>query len=97
MSLFGDWRDTRAAVEAAYKAMGLPVPASIPRHDWNLAGEAIKAYCEAQKVSCYECHGEPMTPHEWIRCFDCNGIVCRTCAPKHFWPNGRPKDIPNAQ
>lgn len=86
--IFGGWQSIRAAIEAAYKALGREVPQNIPTEDWNLAGLAIDAYAHSMRSSCIECRRKLLN-HETIRCLDCKAALCEYCAPKHFWPNGR--------
>ena len=85
--IFSNWQSIRAAIEAAYRALGREVPKSIPTDDWNLIGLAIDAYAHAQRVACFECRTK-LWNHETIRCLDCKAPLCERCAPRHFWPNG---------
>jgi hypothetical protein len=86
---FGDWRPIRNAIETAYREIGEEVPQTIPFRDWNLAGLAIKAYEQASLPKCVECKRKLDWPSV-IRCLDCKAPLCEHCAPRHFWPNGRP-------
>jgi hypothetical protein len=89
--LFGDWRDTRAALEKAFEKIGeKPTETGYPKRDWDLVSEAIGAYREAQAYTCIECKSTVAYGTE-IRCLDCKATLCEVCAPRHFWPNGRPK------
>lgn len=88
--IFGNWQSIRAAIEAAYTALGREVPKSIPTEDWNFAGLAIDAYAHGMRSTCCECKNK-LWPSETIRCLDCKAPLCEGCAPRHFWPNGRPK------
>jgi hypothetical protein len=87
--IFDDWISIRAAIEAAYRALGREVPTNIPVDDWNLVGLAIEAYQHASRPSCWDCRAR-LWPSQIIRCLDCKAPLCERCAPKHFWPNGRP-------
>lgn len=88
MALFGDWRDTRAALEAARAKVGNCIHEE--KRDWELASAIIVAYREAQSFTCGEC--EKGIPYgQEIRCIDCKLPMHEACARVHFWPNGRPK------
>lgn len=86
---FHDWRPIRNAIEAAYRELGQPVPSDIPTADWNLVGVAIEQFERAARPACIECQ-RSLDRYEVIRCLDCKAPLCERCAPKHFWPNGRP-------
>lgn len=88
---FGDWRPIRNAIEAAYAEMGIEVTGSIDRRDWNLIGLALNHAEFASRATCLECK-ERLPQHAVIRCLDCKAALCERCAPRHFWPNGRPRD-----
>jgi hypothetical protein len=90
MRSFGDWRPIRNAIEAAYREMGEDVPPSIPERDWNLAGLSITLHERASMLKCAECKEPFDNWHAVIRCLDCKAPLCERCAPRHFWPNGRP-------
>src|ERR1700688_1167122 len=68
--IFDGWQAIRAAIEAAYAALGRERPSNIPTEDWNLAGLAIDAYAHAQRSSCVNC-SRKLWHHETIRCLDC--------------------------
>lgn len=84
-----DWRTTRDALEAAYKVLGEDHPGSLPERDWNLATALREAFLIRSRYTCLECH-EPIRYREEIVCLDCNAPLHKDCAPRHFWPNGRP-------
>jgi len=88
VTYFGDWRDTRAAIQRAYEDLGEPVPQNIPPRDWNLVDAAIKADREARRSTCQHCK-TIIPPGQEIRCLDCKTTLCELCAPIHFWPSGR--------
>jgi hypothetical protein len=90
MRSFGDWRPIRNAIEAAYRELGEDVPSSIPERDWNLAGLSITLHERASMPRCTECKEPFDNWHAVIRCLDCKAPLCERCAPRHFWPNGRP-------
>lgn len=84
-----DWPPVRAAIEGAYRALGRETPSSIPTEEWNLVALAMDFHKHASRSACLECR-TPLFRTQEIRCLDCKAVVCETCAPKHFWPNGRP-------
>lgn len=86
----GDWRDTRAALEIAYKAMGEDHPGNIPERDWQLAELLKNAFVEQKTYTCVECR-KPIQYRTEITCLDCGAPLHKECAPRHFWPKGRPK------
>lgn len=87
--IFHDWQPIRKAIEAAYEALGQEIGGDIPEADWNLAGLAIDAYRHETRAKCIDCRS-PLWPSQTIRCLDCKAPLCERCAPRHFWPNGRP-------
>jgi hypothetical protein len=87
---FGDWRPIRDAIEAAYGEMGIERGNSIDRRDWNLVGLAMNYAEFASRPACVECK-KRLRQHQIIRCLDCKMPLCEACAPRHFWPDGRPK------
>ena len=91
MALFGDWRDIRSAIEAAYSEIGKTAGKDgIDRADWDLVDKSIKAYRRLAERTCVNCD-KPITFQCEIVCLDCSGPLHKECAPRHFWPNGRPK------
>ncbi|TBW32608.1 hypothetical protein EYW49_21970 [Siculibacillus lacustris] len=89
MALFGDWRDTRAVIEAAYEGIGESHPGNIPRRDWNLVERALEKFKALSGRTCGEC-GQPIAFRAEIVCLDCGVALHKGCAPRHFWPAGRP-------
>lgn len=89
--IFAGWQSIRAAADAVYEVLGKKHAGGIVTDDWNLIGLGIDAYRHQTKTSCLECE-KPLWPHEIIRCLECKTPLCETCAPKHFWPKGRPSD-----
>ena len=89
MSLTGDWRDTREVIEAAYADMGESHPGDIPHRDWDLVDRALVAFKLRAGRTCSQCAG-PIEFRAEIVCLDCGAPLHRECAPRHFWPNGRP-------
>ncbi len=85
-----DWRPTRAALEAAYTAIGETHTGDLPVRDWNLATAILDAYRAQQIRICAECR-KPIPYRAEIVCLDCKCALHAECAPRHFWPNGRPK------
>jgi hypothetical protein len=84
-----DWRPVRDAIEAAYEVMGEPRKLNIPDRDWQLGGLVIAAYREQNCRTCAEC--QKLIPYRSeIVCLDCKCALHVECAPRHFWPNGRP-------
>ena len=88
--LFGDWRDTRAVLEAGYAAIGETHPGDLPERDWKLAEAMIAAFRDRARRPCAEC-GKMIDYRAEIVCLDCGCALHKECAPRHFWPNGRPK------
>lgn len=88
-----DWRPTRDALEIAYGFLGEQHPGDIPERDWKLANALRDAFVEQNQYTCAECR-RPIHYREEIRCLDCNAPLHKECAPRHFWPNGRPKATP---
>lgn len=84
----GDWQPVRAAIEAAYGALGIPFNGNIEQRDWNLVVLALDHVKHHSQPKCLQCR-EPLEQHEVIRCLDCKAPLCEHCAPHHFWPNGR--------
>lgn len=84
-----DWTVTRRAIETAYSALGEPVPNDIPERDWRLVGLALEADRIASIRTCVECR-KPIEHGVQIVCLDCHAALHEACAPRHFWPNGRP-------
>ncbi len=83
--IFGDWRDTRAAIKHAYECIAEEHVDNIPRRDWNLVEAAIKADRKALRSTCLQC--KTLIPlKQEIRCLDCKSALCEICAPIHFWP-----------
>lgn len=89
--MHGDWRDTREALQAAYLVLGEDHPGNIPDRDWKLAEALREAMIEQSQLSCVECH-KPIRYRAEIVCLDCGAPLHRECAPRHFWPRGRPKE-----
>ena len=87
---FDDWRPIRNAIEAAYTELGQKVPKNIDKEIWNLVGLSIHHYSHAMQFDCAECRKSLRHGTE-IRCLDCKAVLCEQCAPRHFWPNGRPR------
>jgi hypothetical protein len=91
MALFGDWRDVRAAVEAAIETVdGTRPTGNLDKRDYALVEAALEHYRQAQAFACVEC-GEKVPYGQEIRCVDCKGAMHEGCAKRHFWPNGRPR------
>lgn len=88
---FKNWRPIRDAIEASRRALGENADADIPADVWNLVGLALDYHEFASSPHCVECKRH-MFRRTVIRCLDCKQPLCETCAPVHFWPNGRPKD-----
>jgi len=86
---FGDWRPVRDAIEAAQRALGKTPTDDIPTDVWNLVGLAMDYHAFSSAPHCVECE-KHLFRRTVIRCFDCKAPLCETCAPRHFWPNGRP-------
>lgn len=100
----GDWRPFRDAIERAMKEEGIEKEVivhedgrseSIPTQIWNVGCIAILSYLEQNKKVCGDCKKELVNGDD-IRCLDCRWLMCPTCAEKHFWPNGRPKESRHA-
>lgn len=87
--LFGDWRDVRAALGEAYRALGEEHTGNLPERDWKLASEVIGSFRDACCSDCVECRKKIEFRCE-IVCLDCGAPLHKKCAPRHFWPNGRP-------
>lgn len=87
---FDDWLPIRNAIDKARAELGLEALKSIPEDEWNLVGTAIEKYLEGLKAPCCECK-KPIDIRHRIVCYDCKAPLCEACAPRHFWPNGRPK------
>ena len=87
---YGDWRDTKAAITDAYGVIGETHKGDVPERDWKLVDAALTSYRDALQSVCIECKTVLPVKSE-IRCLDCKAPLCETCAPKHFWPNGRPR------
>jgi hypothetical protein len=81
--IFSNWQSIRAAIEAAYIALGKEKPRNIPTDDWNLAALAIDAYMFASRPHCIQCKTR-LEHWQTIRCLDCKGALCVHCAPGHF-------------
>lgn len=88
--LFGDWRDTRDALETAYRVLGEAHPGNLPERDWKLADALKVAFIEQNQRTCAECL-KPIEYRSEIVCLDCGCALHKVCAPRHFWPKGRPK------
>jgi len=86
-----DWRPTRDALTLVYRAMGEPVPLDIPRRDWELASGLRSVFIDQHTYTCAECR-KPIPYRTEITCLDCNAPLHKECAPRHFWPKGRPKN-----
>ncbi len=86
-----DWRSTRDALERAYEAMCEVHPGDLPERDWRLAAALRDVFVEQSQRTCAECK-KPIRYREEIVCLDCGAPLHKHCAPKHFWPNGRPKE-----
>lgn len=84
-----DWRPTRDALDLAYIAMG-ETHLNIPERDWNLATALRDAFVKQSEFTCAGCQ-RPIRYREEIRCLDCGAALHKECAPRHFWPNGRPE------
>ena len=84
--MLGDWRPTRNAIDAAKALLG--EPQAIEQRDWNLVVLAHDHLTQEARPSCVNCRTR-IAWHEAIRCLDCKAPLCETCAPNHFWPNGR--------
>ena len=89
MTVLGDWRDIRSAIEAAYAKIGEVHTGNIPRRDWDLVESAIAEFKKNSELMCGECR-ESINFREEIVCLDCGTPLHRSCADRHFWPNGRP-------
>ena len=88
--ILGDWRPYRKAIDAAYERIGEPLQSNIPERDWNFACAVVAAFPDVTKTKCVNCKND-LAWHQAIRCLDCKSSLCETCAPRHLWPNGRPK------
>ena len=88
--IFDSWRPIRDAIDASYRARGLEPPRSVPKDEWNMVGLAIHFHDHAGRATCVNCRSK-LWNYQTIRCLDCKAALCEQCAPKHFWPNGRPK------
>lgn len=89
MASYGDWRVTRAALEAAYRATGEIHQGDLPERDWKLAEALLDAFCEGARRTCAGC-GKVIEFRAEIVCLDCGCALHKECAPRHFWPKGRP-------
>lgn len=89
MTLFGDWRDVRAALDLAVADVDGAKPQSHDQRDWKIAAAVVANFRAAQAFVCAECQ-KPLPYGQEIRCLDCKAALCEGCAPRHFWPNGRP-------
>ncbi len=83
--IFGDWRDTRAAIIKAYECIGETWAPNGDRREWEIVDAAIKADREARRVPCLTCK-RVLALGEEVRCLDCKSVLCEVCAPGHFWP-----------
>ena len=92
--MFGGWQSIADAIRTAYSVTGERRPdqfnEDIPARDWNLIGTAIEYHADQLRPKCFNCT-DPIDSGKDIRCLDCRVVFCPLCAPKHFWPNGRPK------
>lgn len=87
---FYDWQSLRNTIQTVKAVLNDPVEGSIDRKDWNFAGLCIDHFKHTSRRTCVEC--ETLIPFQReIVCYDCEAPLCRNCAPRHFWPNGRPK------
>ena len=87
--MFGDWRSIRNAIDAAREVLGEPPAGNIPDPDWKLVGLAMTYNDWVSRISCINCQ-KKLLRYQEIRCLDCKAVLCEQCAPRHFWPNGRP-------
>lgn len=87
---FGDWHPVREAMTNAYSAMEVTIEGNIPTREWNLVGLALDYHRHATMSACVNCK-TPLDHWLVIRCLDCKAPLCEQCAPRHFWPNGRPQ------
>lgn len=88
--MHGDWRDTRSALQIAYQAIGETHPGDIPERDWDLATALGTAFVDQRQRNCAGCQ-KSIPYREEIVCLDCGAPLHKECAPRHFWPKGRPK------
>jgi len=85
---FSGWESIRAAIDAAYAALGRERSGDVPTWEWNLVGLATAFHRHASIPTCSECE-KPVTGIV-IRCADCKTALHEGhCAEHHFWPNGR--------
>lgn len=94
----GDWRDQRELMRRVYEAKGQKLPANLPDGEWEFFKLIMEKHREVLDAltnpKCASCEKRIYSITEVIRCLDCKAPFCETCAPRHFWPNGRPASHP---
>lgn len=92
--IYGDWRDTRAALEKAVPQYG-ELPEAERERAWKLVTAFVEHYAPL-RATCIEC-GTIMSARAAYRCADCHAHLCERCIRPHF--EGRlspPKGEPGA-
>lgn len=80
-TLFGDWRDLRAAIEAAVPGWQ-EMPEAERKRIWDQFDTFVKNYAPMY-ATCEGC-GKEMTVASTFRCADCHTPYCERCIRPHF-------------
>lgn len=86
----GDWRDTRTVLGRMEAELEMTYQEYAKTEPWKFADLVIQHYKRLAQPVCAECRKKIIGFD--IRCLDCKATLCELCAPRHFWPNGRPKE-----
>lgn len=83
----GDWRDTKAALEALIPGY-MQLPEDVRKALWGFS-EALPKVHPEMSFKCCECEQLFSRVHQY-RCADCHATCCPDCIRPHFGPNHKP-------
>lgn len=81
LTMFGDWRDLRGAIERSYPDWERLSEES-RRQMWAFAEGVLREH-PSTKAQCLEC-GEIIAARSAYRCAECKSHLCESCIYPHF-------------